>query len=159
MPTRDRMATPRDVSSRRNPFELWLTVTCVVTGAAALFSFSEDRNGVIDRYLPAVALLWYFGLLIAGAVTLAGVLWRGRTINGLTRALGCERAGLVMLSGLMLGYGGALLTTAPGVFTGFLLLGLGAASITRVWQVNHELNVIQGMVRDACFPEDKESAD
>lgn len=153
------MATPRDVSSRRNPFELWITVTCVITGILALLPLTAERDGVIDRYLPAVALPWYLGLVIAGAVTLAGTLWRGRTINGLTRALGCERAGLVVLSGLMLGYGGALLTTAPGLFTGFLLLGLGASSITRVWQINHELRVIQGMVHDACFPGDKEPTD
>jgi len=155
---RDKIVTSHDVTSRRNPFELWIIVACVLTGVIALLPIGR-RDGLIDHYLPSLALLWYVGLLIAGCVTLVGALWRTRTFTTVVRALGWERAGLTLLVGLMIGYGGAVLIITPRAPSGLLMLGLAVAAGARVHQINQEIKWVQGVVRTAQGGDEEDTAD
>lgn len=141
---RDRPITPR-----RNPFELWIVITCAFTGAVALLPIGRPREAAIDRYLPVLALPWYVGLLLGGVITAIGAVWRVRTVRGAVRMLAFERVGLIVLCGLMFGYGGALVVVTLRSPAGLLLLGLAVASAVRVHQINREVAAIENALKDA----------
>lgn len=159
MTDRDELDTQRDVTARRNPFELWIVLACILTGTIALLPLDTERNGVIDRHLPTLAIPWYVGLLLAGCLTLVGTRWRVRTVSGVLRALAWERVGLIILTGLMLGYGGAVAVITPQAPAGFLMIGLGVASVVRVRQITRQVHLITRVLRGACLNEDEGSVD
>lgn len=159
MTDRDELGTQRDVTSRRNPFELWIVLACILTGTVALLPLDTERSGVIDRYLPVLAIPWYVGLLVAGGLALIGTSWRVRTVSGILRALAWERVGLILLSGLMLGYGGAVIVTTPQAPAALLMIGLGVASAARVRQITHEVHLIAVAFSSTCRNEDEDSVD
>ena len=150
---RRELTTLGTVVPRRNPFELWIVLACAAIGLVALLPLGS-RNGVVDRYLPALALPWYVGLLIGGCLAAVGVIWRGHSVRSLMRALGCERVGLVLLCGLMSGYGGALVVTALRAPTGLLMIGLAVASAIRVRQITREVQAIENAVRSMWNEDD-----
>src|SRR5690242_14740339 len=123
----------------RNPFELWLVAACAVSGAASLLTSTSSRVDLVSRYLPTWAPVWYAGLLVAGLLTTAGLVWPRGTLRRLGLALTLERAGLALLAGWLAGFGGALEAVTPRAPVGVLLLGLAGASVVRVRRVGHEL--------------------
>lgn len=155
MTDRNELSTQRDVTARRNPFELWIVLACILTGTIALLPLGTERNGVIDRYLPTLAMPWYVGLLIAGCLALVGTMWRVHTVSGILRALAWERVGLIILSGLMLGYGGAVIVTSPQAPAGLLMIGLGVASAARVRQITHEVHLIAILLHSTRLNDDE----
>jgi len=149
VPYRSGPTTPRNVVQRRSPFELWIVIACTFVGLLALMPFGGERNGVVDRYLPALALPWYIGLLIGGLVTSFALLRRARTVRILMFNLALERVGLIILCGLTAGYGAALMLTVVRGATGPLLLGLSIAAAMRVHQITRELRGIETIVDNA----------
>jgi hypothetical protein len=124
--------------SSRNPFQLWVLAACVISGVIGLLPLGA-RTGTIDRLLPTLAaLLWYGGLLASSAVCLAGAVIRHPL------CLLVERVGMVLLGGLLAGYGGAVLLTAAKVPTGYLLVALAFATVQRIRQIGRELDRIRG---------------
>lgn len=153
MSDRDSAATPRDVTLRRNPFELWVVITCMLTGLVALLPVGE-RNGVVDRYLPAMALPWYVGLILGGLIAALSVVRRVRTVRDVLRSLALERIGLLIICGLMSGYGGALMVTTPRIPTGLLMIGLAVASGVRVRQISSEIADVEATLHDVWRGDD-----
>jgi hypothetical protein len=124
----------------RNPFELWIVCASTLVGALALLPLHIPRRSVVDDFLPAsVATLWYMSLLLAGLVTLTGLLSPVRSLRGVTRVLGLERVGMTLFSGFFVGYGATLELVATTSPTGVLLLALGGASIARVFHIKREI--------------------
>jgi hypothetical protein len=123
-----------------------VVVACTLTGLVALLPFGS-RHSTVDQYLPAFALPWYVGLLVAGVTCLTSAVWPTRTIQGLSRLLGLERVGLAVLAGLLGGYGGALEVVAPRSPSGIVLLALMIASIGRIWQVAREIRSLHELVQ------------
>lgn len=151
---RNGSTTSRKLTQRRNPFELWIVVTCALTGLVALLPFGGPRQGVVDRYLPVLALPWYVGLLVGGCIAALGGVWRARSVRSAMRGLALERIGLIILSGLTFGYGGALVATALRAPTGTLLVGFAVAAGIRVYQISRELRAIEHALQDAWSEED-----
>lgn len=139
---RDRRAT----RGGRNPFQLWVAVACALTGLVALLPVGTRRS-TVDQYLPALAVPWYVGLLLAGTVCLVSVVWPARTVPALSRLLGLERVGLAILAGLLGGYGAALEVVAPRSPSGIVLLALMLASVVRLRQVAREIRSLHELVR------------
>lgn len=125
----------------RNPFELWIVCASTLVGALALLPLHIPRRSVVDDYLPtSIATLWYMSLLLAGLVTLTGLLSPVRSLRGITRVLGLENIGMTLFSGFFVGYGATLELVATTTPTGVLLLALGGASIARIVQIKKEIN-------------------
>lgn len=131
----------RDHTARRarDHFELWVVITCALTGVVRLLPLGAEPNDAVTRFLPAGAIVWYAGLTVAGVFSSVGLLWPARTLRGLGRALTLERVGVALLAGLLLGFGAALEVVMPRSVSGLILLSLGAACVGRVRQVNREL--------------------
>lgn len=127
---------------RRDPFELWLVVTCGLTGTLSLLPLRAPRTDAISRLLPSLAPTWYVGLAVAGLLTTVGIVWPVRSLRSLNYSLGCERVGLALLAGWLTGFGAALEVISPRTSVGLLLLGLGFASVVRLRQIAHELRVV-----------------
>jgi len=153
------------VRSSRNPFQLWIIGSCALTGLLGLLPLG-DRTGAVDRYLPNLAPFWYMGLLAAGVISLLGILLPTKktceTGTDLTRHLqarfNMERTGLSILTGLLAGYGGALLVTVPRAPTAVLMLGLSVASLARIQQLNTQLRALR-IIRSRVTPHVPESTD
>jgi hypothetical protein len=110
------------VRSGRNPFEVLMLIACTATGAVGLLEPTSTSN-VITSLLPAWEVVtWYSGLTLGSLVSLFGVFWGGVV------SLVLERAGLVMLTCLMLAYSAAVITQVgvrgalPALFTGLFAI-------------------------------------
>lgn len=137
----------RAVRPGRNPFELWIAAACVLTGLLAFPGFHLPREGVVDRFIPAAATLWYLGLLLGGGVTLLGTVPRASNLRRVGRLLAVERAGIGLLAGLLVGYGGAVVAVSTGAPAGVLLVALGGACVARFFQIQREVSGLRAVVR------------
>lgn len=123
----------------RHPHEIVLLSICVLSGLSTFLAYHQAASTAI-RELPEMwGRVYYLGLAIAAAIALIGVFW-----PGFTGPL-VERAGLLMLSGLVCFFGIAILTVAGlrGLYFGLILIGFAAANLWRVGQVNRELQQIR----------------
>lgn len=142
----------------RNPFETWVVVACVLVGVIALLPFNSPRSSVVDRYLPGFMVLpWYVGLLACGGITLVGIAFPVRTVRAAIWALGLERFGLIVLAGLLGGYGAAIEFVAPRTNSGLLTIGLAVACVGRFRQVQREFRNLENAVTNEVHAENRET--
>lgn len=128
----------RIVHSSRGPFEVFMLVAVFVSGLAGLVN--PMRSGrVIAESLPHWGqLVWYGGLAVAGALALAGAL------TSRLWSLLVERGGLLMLGVLCVAYSAAIVVVAglTVAFSAVLTVGLSAACVARVRQINADIRRI-----------------
>jgi hypothetical protein len=121
--------------SGRSPFELFLLAACVLSGLAGLIA-PTSTSSALARLLPTwVVIAWSAGLVIGGAVAIAGVLMRGLT------ALLVERIGLVGLAGFSVLYS-AVIVAEVGIratFTALFVVAFAGACVGRFWQISQDL--------------------
>lgn len=126
------------VDNTRSPFEVLLLLALVLSGISGLIP--HDRVFSVDLLLGDVAWLWYFGILVGGALGFVSTLLK------FPFGLLIERVAMILVAGLMLAYGVGLY-----ILIGFaaprggalLVLAIGAAAGVRVWQIRHELARLQ----------------
>lgn len=125
------------ISSRRNPFEIFLLAACLLSGVAGLIDPARGSQAVVNTIPSWELYIWYAGLAVGSLITLWGALGR-RVIH-----LYLERMGLSLLTGLTFGYVIALMShiskplALPTVVTMFFCV----ACFVRLRQINAELKV------------------
>lgn len=128
---------PLVITSGRQPFEVMLLVACVLSGIAGLFGAgSRTIEAVVT---PPWALMFHGVLAAAATLTLAGIFLH------LPLNLLIERAGLLIMSWLLLTYTAALYGLAArqvGV-AGAVIGAFGVASVVRAWQISRDLNKLR----------------
>jgi hypothetical protein len=123
------------ISSRRNPFELFLLAACLLSGVSGVIDPYRGSQAVVDA-LPLWELyVWYSGLAIGSLIALLGAL-RRRMLD-----LYIERMGLSLLTGLTLGYAVALVSQAnrPLALPVVVTISFCVACYVRLRQINSEL--------------------
>lgn len=97
---------PLLIDNGRNAFEVWILVSCVITGTLGLLAEGRTRSSVIELLPGWMAQVWFAGLLVGAATALAGL---ALPIRRLRQGLQVERIGMCVLAGLLGGYAAALL--------------------------------------------------
>lgn len=143
----------------RNPFELWIVGACAFTGALALLPINVPRESVVDRLLPELATMWYIGIGLAGLITLLGTLLPVRNVRQANLALFLEGTGLLILGGLLAGYGLAVEFVSPRAPTGVLMIALSCASLARERQIRREFRALVQGVATATRDLDDDSSE
>lgn len=158
MHPRGRRAEFRPFRHGRNPFQTWVVAAATITGIVALLPVTRS-SGVVERYLPAWAVLpWYLGLVVGGALALLGTILPARNVPRYGRLLGIEQVGLTVLGALLLSYGAAIQVVVPGVLSGLTTLALGVACAVRWRQAARERRALQHLVEGLVERERGESA-
>jgi len=130
--------TPRILvlRGRHSPHEELLLAVSTVSGLAYLIGSPPPMS--IAALMPRpIVYIWAIGLLISGAVGLAGCWWRGAYERGIE----FEKAGLLIGAGAMLIYGTAAFTFGGwrALLAGGIVLGWTAANIIRVAKLQGHL--------------------
>lgn len=131
-----------NVSTGRNWYEMYLMVLTL------LFAISAWATGSSQETLTATfpiwsQNLWYGGLVISAIVVLIGI-----TMNTLTGLL-IERAALLFLTGICVGYGLVFFAVASrtsalhAVYVVVLVLAYAVVNVARALQINGELTRIR----------------
>lgn len=124
------LPTPRG----RNPFQVFILVACVISGATTLCGYAEPSS--VQSTVPqAVLILWAVALAFGGAIALIGVAIRPPA------GLLVERIGMVLLAGPALSYAGALLYVGErrAVVSGAVVAAFGIAAVWRAVHITVDL--------------------
>lgn len=126
------------VRDGRDPFEVLFLIACICAAITGLFMpTSPMLHYVFGQYLS----LWYGGLGVGGAISLAGVL-RPRPLE--VSSLIVERVGLWLLAGWLLAYGVTVIIEVPNLSSGiYITTAFGISSLVRAVQITRDINRIR----------------
>lgn len=130
------------ISSSRSPFEIYMLLACILSGAVGLIDPGRGSSG-IAQVLPHWELyFWYGGLIVGGIVTFLAVL------SNALNSLYVERIGLTLLSGLSAAYGVAIVANSGYKLALAILfvLAFGIACAFRIRQIGRDLKHIDIMI-------------
>ena len=133
----------RTMLGNLDPLETLFLIVFAFSGAVQLVS--GVRPGSIDASMPpAFRTVWMWIFLIGSVVALAGCLWLGNRVNGLT----FEHIGLWWVGLALVVYGGAQIYAATktempasgAILAGPLTITLGVAFIWKAVKIKQTLN-------------------
>ncbi|MER7456765.1 hypothetical protein [Micromonospora sp. NPDC126480] len=132
----------------RRPFQNAVVATAPVCGA--LMIAMEVRPPVVEVAMPdPVRIGWEAGLIVAGLVGIAGLLWPGRCST---------RLGMELASMLMLGTVTGMYAVALAVISGRTAVAatsfIAAVAIGSWWRAGELLGELRGMVESQRSPTD-----
>lgn len=112
------------------PFELFLLVMCLISGVGTLLG-GPRPNSIQSELNHAWIVVWALLLTGGGALGLAGLLWRGRSI---ITAITVEQVGLLAAGGGTAIYAVVVIATAGqrGYFAAGTSLAFSFACVARV---------------------------
>jgi len=121
------------LSGRHRPHEILLLVVSLVTGVA--YTVGAPPPSSVAALMPGWALhVWSLGLLLSGAIGLAGALTQR------SWSLQVEQAGMLLGAGALVWYSAAV---APfgwrAMFAGAICLAWAAANLVRAGQIRRDL--------------------
>lgn len=126
------------IKSGRHPFEVMILAWCLVSGVNSIINYQQAASTVFGQFPDLFGYILYGGTVAGSTVTLVGTFW-----PSLAGPL-IERAGLVMLAGLWVLFGGLLTTVGErGLYWGGFLWGFAAAAIWRSVQIGREMKRVQ----------------
>lgn len=137
-----RKAIAVTISSSRSPFELYMLVACIVSGAAGLVNPERSSPG-IAQVLPLWELYsWYGGLILGGVVGSLALF--SKTLMSLYT----ERIALTLIMGLCAAYGIALMAGGGYRFALAVLfvVAFGVACAFRLKQIGRDLRHLEILV-------------
>jgi hypothetical protein len=137
------MARALVLRSGRSPFQVLLMAACLISGVSGLLP--HEQRSIIDQLADGRATAWYAGLIFGGIVVLVGLFLR------LPTSLLVERVGLLLLTGLFIGYGIGiylLLGFEQVRVGGVIIIACGAACGVRTWQIGHDLSRLRRALAD-----------
>lgn len=139
------------VRSGRHPHEIALLVMSVVLGIVGILVSGSTSPGISSAFPGHTENFFYVGLSVSGAVALYGALLRN--ITGLL----VERAGLIGLSCIFLGYTIAVFTNAGVRGTTSALFGLAftVANIVRLVQISRDMKLLHATLAEVNQEEPK----
>jgi hypothetical protein len=129
-------------SAGRNWYEVYLMVLTVLFVVSA-WSTDSARETLTATFPVWSQNLWYGGLIVSATLVLTGI------VLGTVTGLMIERAALLVLTGLCVGYGLVFFAVAGrgsashGIYVVVLVLAYAAVNITRAFQINTDLRQIR----------------
>ena len=134
----------RQALSGRHPFEVFLLVLSVVTGAPGASGQAPPPSSIAAVTDPTAARLWSIGLVVGATVALVGVAWpkpRDRAKVSIT-GLSLEQVGLVGVAAVGTYYGVVVVLAvgAGALVAAGIIVAYAASCWVRAWQ-------LQGIIR------------
>lgn len=129
------------VPGRERWHEVTLALWAVLIGVLYLAG-GPKSPAIAAQLMPPWSIIFALGLLSGGGLTLAGSYW----LTDIERGLELERAGLVALTGALVVYVTAVLTTNgwPGITAGGLAVAWTWANLMRSLRITRDLGLIRG---------------
>lgn len=127
------------IRSGRSAHELLLLIWCLISGAAGIAVPGRVSTSTLSALPGPWLYVWYIGLVVGSATAITGLVLA--SLVGLL----VERVGLIILSGLLLSYGVAVvgLFGLRGMQFGLLVSALAAANLWRAAQARRDLFAVQ----------------
>lgn len=137
------MARALVLRTGRSPFQVLLMAACLISGVSGLIP--HEQRSIIDQLADGGARIWYAGLVVGGTIVLAGLFLQ------LPTSLLVERVGLLLLTGLFVGYGVGvylLLGSDQVRVGGVITIACGVACGARAWQIGRDLSRLRRALAD-----------
>ena len=133
---------PLLIQSGRQPFEIVILTTCIVSGLAGLLA--GEPSVTLQRVLGDLTWTWSLSLFLGSSISMVGV-WLKSPV-----CLLIERIGMMWLGCIFLAYGLAIALTGEArvITSATLVLGLGIAAATRSFQISKDLRKIRLALRN-----------
>lgn len=137
IPARDPLTA---IPPSRHPFQFWVALACMVSGAASLF---DSRSRINELLPPWAVAIWAVTVMLSGLLTAAGAFWRDRVFGLLLERLALTGVSLTMaVYGVSIGY----VMRSSAVIASSLAIGIAIAAAWRLVHVNRELKVLRAFM-------------
>ncbi len=142
---------PRPLRILAEPFEVFLAVSALLSGAAVLFGATRPV-ALQSQITPWVLRAWGAALLSGGSLTLVArtLMARARTHDQLETAARIEKLGMILFATTAAMYGTAIVAIGrAGLAIGPITLGWAAACAARAWIISREWKAYEDARRQA----------
>lgn len=131
-----------NTEDRKAEHYILFLVGCMVFGIAGFFNPTRYATNSLRELGMTAATCWFLGLIVGSITCIVGLI--RPTILG----RGIEKAGLLLLSGLMLGFASAVLWNSGPRGLGFVVFvgALGLANLIRLVRLGREVRGLRSSI-------------